>query len=303
MADYKVTDTELTGIADAIRAKDGIAEEMEFPSEFESRIAAIPQGSSVQSDWEQTDETADDYIKNKPSNLVSDASYVHTDNNYTSAEKNKLQGISTGAEVNVQSDWSETDNTSDAYIVNKPQNLVLDSEYVHTDNNYTSTEKTKLGNSTATPTENRLAMFDSSAHMNSTDMTSSEINSFIDAIGESVGLMDIGQANADLIADDLANTLTLNSSYFSGTAKYDKIGDMVIVYVNVTTTASQSNNRRIESGAIPSGSRPSTNTSEVVRSYPSTSLRVTTGGYVYLDYNGTTIPSGTVIKGEVCYFV
>ena len=34
------------------------------------------------------------------SNFVSDASYVHTDSNYTSAEKTKLSGIATGAEVN-----------------------------------------------------------------------------------------------------------------------------------------------------------------------------------------------------------
>ena len=41
-------------------------------------------------------------------------------NDYTTAEKNKLAGIATGAEVNVQSDWSVTDTTSDAYIKNKP---------------------------------------------------------------------------------------------------------------------------------------------------------------------------------------
>lgn len=34
------------------------------------------------------------------SNFVSDSSYVHTDNNYTTTEKNKLSGIATGAEVN-----------------------------------------------------------------------------------------------------------------------------------------------------------------------------------------------------------
>ena len=41
-------------------------------------------------------------------------------NDYTTAEKNKLAGIATGAEVNVQSDWSVTDTASDAYIKNKP---------------------------------------------------------------------------------------------------------------------------------------------------------------------------------------
>lgn len=38
----------------------------------------------------------------------------------TDTEKTKLQGIAAGAEVNVQSDWSVTDSTSDAYIANKP---------------------------------------------------------------------------------------------------------------------------------------------------------------------------------------
>lgn len=41
-------------------------------------------------------------------------------NDYTTTEKNKLAGIASGAEVNVQSDWSVTDTTSDAYIKNKP---------------------------------------------------------------------------------------------------------------------------------------------------------------------------------------
>lgn len=90
------------------------------------------------------------------SNFVADANYVHTDNNFTTTEKNKLGNIAAGAEVNVQSDWSVTSTTSDAYIKNKPSipqntsdltndsNFVSDASYVHTDNNYTTTEKDKL---------------------------------------------------------------------------------------------------------------------------------------------------------------
>lgn len=54
------------------------------------------------------------------SNFAVDANYVHTDNNYTTTEKNKLSGIASGAEVNVQADWNETNTSSDAYIKNKP---------------------------------------------------------------------------------------------------------------------------------------------------------------------------------------
>jgi len=51
-------------------------------------------------------------------NFVTDANYVHTDNNYTTAEKNKLAGIAEGAEVNVNADWNAT--SGDAQILNKP---------------------------------------------------------------------------------------------------------------------------------------------------------------------------------------
>lgn len=53
-------------------------------------------------------------------NFVTDANYVHTDNNFTTTLLNKLNGIASGAEVNVQSDWSVTSTSSDAYILNKP---------------------------------------------------------------------------------------------------------------------------------------------------------------------------------------
>lgn len=38
----------------------------------------------------------------------------------SSSDKTKLNGIATGAEVNVQSDWNQTTNTEDDYIKNKP---------------------------------------------------------------------------------------------------------------------------------------------------------------------------------------
>jgi hypothetical protein len=98
----------------------------------------------VQADWTQSDSSAVDFIKNKPQNLVQDANYVHTDNNFTNADKSKLDNIQAGAEANVQANWSETDTAADSYIQNKPANLVQDANYVHTDNNFTTSEKTKL---------------------------------------------------------------------------------------------------------------------------------------------------------------
>lgn len=56
---------------------------------------------------------------------VQDSSYVHTDNNFTSTLKSKLDSIAAGAEVNVQADWSTTDSASDAFIKNKPNLTTL----------------------------------------------------------------------------------------------------------------------------------------------------------------------------------
>lgn len=130
--------------------------------------------TQVQADWNQTNTSAVDYIKNKPT--IPDVSGFATTNDidsaiaalvssapqtldtlreladalgndpnfattittqlgnkvdkvngkglstedYTSAEKSKLSGIASGAEINVQSDWNESDSSSDAYIKNKP---------------------------------------------------------------------------------------------------------------------------------------------------------------------------------------
>lgn len=57
-------------------------------------------------------------------------------NDYTTDEKNKLSGIAAGAEVNVQSDWNQTDDTQDDYIKNKPaiptktSDLINDNEFI-----------------------------------------------------------------------------------------------------------------------------------------------------------------------------
>ena len=65
-----------------------------------------------------------------PANTVVDANYVHTDNNFTTESKNKLNGIKAGAEVNVQSDWNETDTSSDAFIQNKPTVYSADNQTI-----------------------------------------------------------------------------------------------------------------------------------------------------------------------------
>jgi hypothetical protein len=65
-------------------------------------------------------------------NTVKDASYIHTDNNFSNRDKTKLSGIEEGARVNVNSDWNAVDG--DAFILNKPTIPTVDvsKEYVDT---------------------------------------------------------------------------------------------------------------------------------------------------------------------------
>lgn len=91
-------------------------------------------------------------------NYVQDASYVHTDSNFTASEKEKLGAIAAGAQVNVietvkVNGSALTPDSNKAVDVTVPtalsdltndNNTVTDASYVHTDNNYTTTEKEKL---------------------------------------------------------------------------------------------------------------------------------------------------------------
>ena len=178
--------SDLTNDDNVVKDASYVHTDNNYTTTEKNKLSGIASGAevNVQSDWNQSDNTKDDYIKNKPTlstvatsgsyndlsnkptiptvnnatltiqkngttvntftanassnvtanitvptktsdltnddNVVKDASYVHTDNNYTTTEKNKLSGIASGAEVNVQSNWNETNTSSDAYIQNKP---------------------------------------------------------------------------------------------------------------------------------------------------------------------------------------
>ena len=64
---------------------------------------------------------------NNWNNKVEDSKYVHTDNNYTSEEKTKLEGI---------------EENANNYVL--PDDVVQDASYVHTDNNFTNELKSQI---------------------------------------------------------------------------------------------------------------------------------------------------------------
>lgn len=61
---------------------------------------------------------AEEYVLNNSS--FTSTQWDAINSGVTSSDVSKLSGIESGAEVNVQADWSESDTTADDYIKNKP---------------------------------------------------------------------------------------------------------------------------------------------------------------------------------------
>jgi endosialidase-like protein len=115
--------------------------------------------ANVQSDWNQSDTGADDFIKNKPDLLqlgeTSTTAY-RGDRGKTAYDHSQSSHAPANAEQNVQSNWNEADSGNDAYIQNKPAipdslsqlagdlDDILDGvSYKKSENNLTNTLKTQ----------------------------------------------------------------------------------------------------------------------------------------------------------------
>lgn len=88
-------------------------------------------------------------LSDVPAHLVQDADYVHTDNNFTDGDKSKLDGIESGAQVNVQSDWTEADSSEDSFIRNKPDLSVYATDTELSDGLATKQDTLTAGNNIA----------------------------------------------------------------------------------------------------------------------------------------------------------
>ena len=156
MSKVLVTESYLDDIADAIREQNG-TENTYKPPQMAPAIRSLPVGGSAEEitydntssglDAENVQSAIDELESEKQDELTFDNEPTANSNNpvtsggvytaldgkvdkasgkglsandFTDADKTKLDGIESGAEVNVQSDWSQTDNSEDDFIKNKP---------------------------------------------------------------------------------------------------------------------------------------------------------------------------------------
>ena len=165
-------------------------------------------------------------------------------NDYTTAEKDKLSGIASGAEVNVQSDWNQTDTTADDYIKNKPDipAMQLQSDWNQTDTTAKDYIKNKptLGtaaakNSTGSVTENSTDLVESGA-------VKTAIDSAISSVYKPAGNKTVNELTSSLlVAANLGNVYNMttagqtNEYFVEGEGKPIDIGaNVAIVDVGVS---------------------------------------------------------------------
>lgn len=156
-----------------------------------------------------------------PNNIVTDANYVHTDNNFTTTLKTKLENMNSDGEANRINSISLNNNpltidssknvnidlTAYALAANIPtktsqltndSNFASDANYVHTDNNFTTTLKTKL---------NGIA---SGAQVNKIEIVKVDGNPLtINSADKSVNIVLSGFADTETV-NDLANRVSNN---------------------------------------------------------------------------------------------
>ena len=143
-----------------------------------------------------TESGMEDYVENYHDNTKVDkvAGKGLSTEDYTTADKNKLAGIESGAEVNVQANWTESDSSSDAYIQNKPNlatvattgsyNDLINKPTIPTVNDGTLNIK-KNGSSIATFTANQSGNTDANIIFETRELIVSESGSeYIDLIGQ-----------------------------------------------------------------------------------------------------------------------
>lgn len=129
-------------------------------------------------------------------------------------------------------------------------------------------------------------------------------------------ISDAGQDYSDAISANWA-ALTVNSIWFSGAVKYNKIGNIVIVYVNLLQTGGSSGTSALSGSAdaatnnLPSALRPLSSQNGTIRRIQNLSgneavqpyLYVNSAGKVVVYCNGTSIPSNRYIRGEIVYML
>ena len=167
-------------------------------------------------------------------------------NDYTDAEKTKLGGIETGAEVNVQADWNQTTTTADDYIKNKP---TIPAAQVQTDWNAssgmgvilnkptlatvaTSGAYSDLSGTPTIPTKVSDLTNDSGFTTNTGTLTGVTFNGTSATVSSGVAAITASIPTVGAIADNSTDAAQSGAVYTALAGKQDTISDLSTIRTN-----------------------------------------------------------------------
>ena len=221
-------DTLLDGKVDKVAGK-GLSTE-DYTTAEQTKLASIASGAeaNVQTDWNQSDATADDYLKNKPSiptkvsDLTNDTGFItNTVNNltnyylksdsYTKNEVNALiAGISTLHVEVVQTLPSSNISTTTIYLVPKStaQTENVYDEYINLDG--TSAGWEKIGDTTITvPTDADDISYDNTTSGLSASNVQDALDEVVDDLDNKADTSSLAAVATSGSYADLTNTPTI----------------------------------------------------------------------------------------------
>tara|TARA_R100000353_G_scaffold6215_1_gene8389 strand:- start:261 stop:2762 length:2502 start_codon:yes stop_codon:yes gene_type:complete len=155
---------------------------------------------------------------------LDDSAETTTNKHFTATEQSKLSGIEAGAQVNVQSNWAESDTTSDAFIKNKPT-LITNNTHLNsaTFNNTTRDLSLNMTDPTSTISVNIPESAAASTYVNSA------------AFNAANGNLTLGRTDGvDLTASIDGRYVTFNVTIPTGTYDLNEYKDGGIFAVDTT---------------------------------------------------------------------
>lgn len=173
---------------------------------------------------------------------VFDADYVHTDNNYTSEEKEKLNNIEEGAEVNVQADWTQKDSTKDSFIKNKPElsDVALSGSYSDLKNTPKALSNFENDKEFIDNTVNNLTNY----YLKADTYTKAEVNKIVKDLS-SISIMKVDSLPTSNIKENVIYLVPVTSKqdddkfdeYMYISSKWERIGSAKVDLSNYYTKA------------------------------------------------------------------
>ncbi len=204
------TNTAKVGItteqADAITANTA---KNSYPTTDATKLAGIEVGAEVNptSTDQLTEGSTNLYYTDTRVSANTDVATNTAKISFDSTSSTKLAGIETGAEVNVQANWNETDTNSDAYIIGKPTipTAAVDSVNTQTGDVVLDTDDISEGTTNLYYTEARVSA-------NTNVATNTLKNSYPTTDSTKVGFISITQAvDLDTMESNIATNNAKNS--------------------------------------------------------------------------------------------